>query len=182
MSTSQKAAGPLKWYLQQTQASCHSYNSIRSFTTNCQLRNGVATVEASTSRAAKYNPLTVSFPKGERALLRSGINPIGSRRRRAALKSSDNLPFEHLPYQCFQEARKVLQADREEKLQAIEKERARIARLSVQDPSTIPGGERQKQNRLDSMSRYLERLKILADINDPLVKKRFEDGDGMQKL
>jgi large subunit ribosomal protein L35 len=95
------------------------------------------------------------------------------------LKSADNLPFEQLPYQCFQEARKVLQADREEKLQAIEQERARIARLTAQDASTIPGGERQKQIRLDSMSRYLEKLKILADINDPLTKKRFEDGEGM---
>ena len=29
------------------------------------------------------------------------------------------------------------------------------------------------------MRRELERLKVLADINDPMVKKRFEDGDGM---
>ena len=43
----------------------------------------------------------------------------------------------------------------------------------------IQGGERQKQIRLDSMSRHLEKLKILADINDPLIKKRFEDGEGM---
>ena len=73
----------------------------------------------------------------------------------------------------------MLQADREEKLQAIERERERIVRLTEQDASTITGGEKQKQIRLDSMSRYLERLKILADINDPLIKKRFEDGEGM---
>ena len=73
----------------------------------------------------------------------------------------------------------MLQADREEKLQAIVKERERIARLTAQDASTVPGGEKQKQIRLDSMSRYLEKLKILADINDPLIKKRFEDGEGM---
>jgi hypothetical protein len=136
-------------------------------------------VKTSASPTTKYNPLTVSSPRGERALLRSGINPIGSRRRRAALKSADNLPFEQLPYQCFQEARKVLQADREEKLQAIKQERARISLLTAQDASTIQGGERQKQIRLDCMSRRLEKLKILADINDPLIKKRFEDGEGM---
>jgi len=139
-------------------------------------------VEISAPRTVKYNPLTVSSPRKERALLRSGINPIGSRRRRAALKSTDKLPFEKLPYQCFQEARKVLQADREEKLQAIRAERERIARLTAQDASTVPGGERQKQIRLDSMSRHLEKLKILADINDPLIKKRFEDGEGMSAI
>jgi len=179
MSACQKAARPLQRCLQQVQTSCHSSRSIRRFTTTCQRRNEAATAETSASPTIKYNPLTVSSPRKERALLRSGINPIGSRRRRAALKSADNLPFEQLPYQCFQEARKVLQADREEKLRAIEQERARIARLAAQDASTIQGGERQKQVRLDSMSRHLEKLKILADINDPLIKKRFEDGEGM---
>jgi large subunit ribosomal protein L35 len=76
----------------------------------------------------------------------------------------------------------VLQADREEKLQAIAKERARIAHLTAQDASTVPGGEKQKQIRLDSISRHLEKLKILADINDPLIKKRFEDGEGMHTV
>jgi large subunit ribosomal protein L35 len=112
--------------------------------------------------------------------MKRGIYPIGSRRRRAALRTSDNIPFEQLPYQCFQEARKVLQADRGEKLEAIAKERARIAHLSAQDASSIKGGEAQKQIRLDSMRRHLEDLKILADINDPLIKKRFEDGEGIQ--
>lgn len=182
MSACQKAARPLPRCLQQARTSCHSSRSIRRFTTTCQHRNEAATAESSASPTTKYNPLTVSSPRGERALLRSGISPIGSRRRRAALKSADNLPFEQLPYQCFQEARKVLQADREEKLQAIKQERARIARLTAQDASTIPGGERQRQIRLDSMSRYLEKLKILADINDPLIKKRFEDGEGMHPL
>lgn len=28
------------------------------------------------------------------------------------------------------------------------------------------------------MYKYLEELKVLADINDPVVKKRWEDGDG----
>jgi len=109
--------------------------------------------------------------------MRHGIMPVGSRRRRAALKTSANIPFEQLPYQTFQEARKVLQADRAEKLELIAKERVRIANLIAQDPA-ISGGERNKQNRLDSMRRHLEWLKIQADINDPMIKKRFEDGQG----
>lgn len=111
--------------------------------------------------------------------MRSGILPVGSRRRRAAVKSSDNVPFEQLPYQCFQEARKVLQVDREEKLQQIATQRLRISNLQAQDPATINGGQAVKDRRLDSMRRYMERLKILADINDPMIKKRFEDGEGM---
>ena len=112
--------------------------------------------------------------------MRSGRFPIGSRRRRAALSQSPGIPFDELPYQCFQEARKILIADRAEKLSKIEIERARIARLQEVDPSTFPGGEMYKQRRLKSMIVELEKLKILADINDPNVKRRFEDGLGMQ--
>jgi large subunit ribosomal protein L35 len=183
MSGCQKAARPLTRCLQQANTSSNHVQSLRSFSSTRKCRDEAASLEASSSKP-KFDPraLTVSTPRGERALLRSGINPIGSRRRRAAVQSSDNLPFEQLPYQCFQEARKVLQTDREEKLKAIELERARIARLSAQDASSIPGGEKTKQTRLDSMRRYLERLKILADINDPMIKKRFEDGEGKSFL
>lgn len=69
--------------------------------------------------------------------------------------------------------------DREKKLKLIQTERLRISTLAAQDVSTINGGEIHKQRRLDSMKRYLEHLKIQADINDPLIKKRFEDGEGM---
>ena len=131
----------------------------------------------STSPAPALDPALVSTPKEERQLMRSGIRPIGSRRRRAALQGSANIPFEQLPYQCFQEARKILGADRDEKLQQIETQRARIARLQAQDPA-ISGGEIEKQRRLTSMRKYLDELKILADVNDPVVKKRFEDGEG----
>ena len=110
--------------------------------------------------------------------MKTGVIPIGSRRRRAALKSSDNIPFEQLPYHCFQEARKVLLADREEKLKMIATERLRISYLLAQDASNTAEGELRKQTRLDSMRQHLEYLKIQADINDPLIKKRFEDGEG----
>jgi large subunit ribosomal protein L35 len=123
------------------------------------------------------DPVLVTSPKLERRLLKSGISPIGSRRRRAALQNSQNIPFEQLPYQCFQEARKVLLADRKEKLKEIERQRERIAKLRA-TPAEEAGGERAKQSRLKTFESDLERLKILADVNDPLVKKRFEDGQG----
>lgn len=109
--------------------------------------------------------------------MRQGTFPIGSRRRRAALQSSNNIPFEQLPYQCFQEARKVLLADRAEKLEQIEMMRQRIARLEALS-SEEAGGEQSQKSRLRAMQLHLERLKIHADINDPLVKRKFEDGQG----
>jgi large subunit ribosomal protein L35 len=104
--------------------------------------------------------------------------PVGSRRRRAAIQSSDNVPFEQMPYQCFQEARKILQEDREAKLTQIAEMRKRIAHWQNVSAADC-GGEFAKKGRLVRMQKHLEELKILADINDPLVKKRFEDGQGM---
>ncbi|KAL8692767.1 MAG: hypothetical protein Q9218_002274 [Villophora microphyllina] len=124
------------------------------------------------------DPNTVATPRLERRLLRTtGQQPIGSRRRRAALLTSANIPFEQLPYQCFQEARKLLLADREEKLRQVEEERRKIAKVKAV-PAEKYGGEFAKKGRLVRMQKYLERLKILADINDPVIKKRYEDGDG----
>lgn len=133
------------------------------------------------TEAAKLDPNTVITRRDEKKLIKSGVFPIGSRRRRAALQQSQNIPFEQLPYQCFQEARKILKADREEKLQQIQQQRERIARVEAQDPA-VSGGESQKSVRLTSMRNHLEELKILADINDPIVKKRFEDGKGEKHL
>lgn len=111
--------------------------------------------------------------------MRQGLMPVGSRRRRAALQSAPNIPFEQLPYQCFQEARKVLQTARQEKLEEIRKMREKIARfeaLSVEEA----GGKQVRNSRLGGMKAHLDDLVIKADINDPVVKKRFEDGDGME--
>lgn len=110
--------------------------------------------------------------------MKQGLPPIGSRRRRAAIKTSQNIPFEHLPYQCFQDARAVLQADRQEKLQALQSTLASIKRLEGTPADQLPGGERKKTMRLASLRKHVEELKILADINDPNVKRRFEDGLG----
>ncbi len=109
--------------------------------------------------------------------MRANNPPIGSRRRRVALQETSGIPFEQLPYQCFQEARKILIADREEKLKQIETDRARIIRLRDSDPA-LSGGEARKKQRLKDLVDKLEYLKILADVNDPLVKRRFEDGLG----
>lgn len=113
--------------------------------------------------------------------MRRGTPPIGSRRRRAAASLNANIPFEQLPYQCFQEARKILLDDRAEKLSQIAVQRARIERLQNSDLHTKQG-EAHVQYRLQSMRKELERLKIYADVNDPLVKKRYEDGLGKRDL
>ena len=121
---------------------------------------------------------TTYIPRFERKLMRTGARLVGSRRRRTALAKSPGIAFDQLPYQCFQEARKILIADREQKVKKIETERARIARLKAVDSSTFPGGDIYKQRRLRSMEAELERLKIVADVNDPNVKRKFEDGKG----
>jgi large subunit ribosomal protein L35 len=176
MSGYQRAVKPLSRCLQSTQPQLYA----RTFSSSAANRNEAATksFEEELARKHQWNPEIVSSRRGEKALMKHGILPIGSRRRRAAIMSSPNIPFEQLPYQCFQEARAVLQADREQKLTEIATERARIDRLAAQDVSTVPGGELQKKNRLESMRKHLERLKLLADINDPMIKKRFEDGEG----
>ena len=134
--------------------------------------------EVQTTTQPPPDPATVVTRREEWELFKAGTPPIGSRRRRAAQTQTSDIPFDELPYQCFQEARQVLIAHRAEKLRQIEKERGRIARLQETDPSTISGGERQKTIRLRSMQTQLEELKIHADINDPNVKRRFEDGLG----
>lgn len=136
------------------------------------------TTEKTTSTRTKLDPNTVTSSREERQLMRLGIFPIGSRRRRAAVKTSDNIPFEQLPYLCFQEARKVLLEEREETLQKIKKQRLRISNLLAKDVGNIEGGQERKDSTLRSMKKYLEELKIQADLHDPIVKKRFEDGIG----
>jgi large subunit ribosomal protein L35 len=179
MSACQKAARPLTQYLRLSQASCQSARSIRTFTSSLRSNEEAVTETASFTPTPIYDPETVTSSREEKKLMKTGVFPIGSRRRRAAIKTGENIPFEQLPYQCFQEARKILQADREEKLALIAKERLRISNLMATDPATINGGEKFKQVRLDSMRRHLEYLKIQADINDPLIKKKFEDGQGI---
>ena len=177
MSCSRGRSAPLLQCADQFFHCLPIQRSVRTFSSTAETRD-TAAVESSDS-SPKYDPETVTNRDWERELVASGIYPIGSRRRRAALKTLPNIPFEKLPYQCFQEARAILKADRQEKMQQIENERARIARLVNIDGAALAGGEAGKQRRLRDMRACLEKLKILADINDPLIKKRFEDGQGM---
>lgn len=132
----------------------------------------------------ELDPAQVEKKRDERRLVRrEGVQPIGSRRRRAIMARSaaakaDEIPFEQLPYQCFQEARKFLLEDRKEKLKEIATQTLRIQNLKSQD-AAVSGGDAAKESRLRNMQKHLDELVILADINDPLVKKKFEDGEGM---
>ncbi|KAK5094548.1 mitochondrial 54S ribosomal protein YmL35 [Exophiala xenobiotica] len=152
-------------------------HTIRALSTSCRHAE-----EAQVQRESFYknpNPETAFVPRLERKLVAAGTPPVGSRRRRMAIAQSQGIPFDQLPFQCFQEARKVLIEDRQEKLKQIETMRARVARLQETNGNDLhKGGEPYKQKRLASMRKELEHLKILADINDPNVKRRFEDKKG----
>jgi large subunit ribosomal protein L35 len=129
------------------------------------------------------DPTLVESKRDERRLLRrEGLQPVGSRRRRAvlhrsAMRNVPDVPFEQLPYQCFQEARKILTDDRQEKIKQIETQTLRLKNLLAQDPA-VSGGIEAKERRVRSMRNFINELVILADINDPIVKKNFEDGMG----
>lgn len=113
-----------------------------------------------------------------KALRRAGKNPVGSRRRRAALKEGQGVPFEQMPFQTFQEARKILALDRDVKLKKIESEKIKISNLEAKSGDGSPQADSIKKGRLMAMRKHLEYLKVQADINDPVIKKRFEDRQG----
>ncbi|KAK5994016.1 Large ribosomal subunit mL38-like protein [Cladobotryum mycophilum] len=169
MSRCQAVARPLARHLRQQ---CATITTVRPFTTatpraaEVQVQQTPPLTAPVPTSALDLDPNTV-MPEFEPHLIKAGKMPIGSRRRRVAMRSTQNLPFEQLPYQAFQEARAILAADREAKLGKIREELEKIAAL-----------EQKSADDLASLRRYVERLKILADVNDPLVKKRFEDGLG----
>lgn len=148
--------------------------ATRTFTTTFITRQDIQQ-ETST---CPPDPVTITAQAEQQATSPPNERLAGSRRRRAALQETGSIPFDALPYQCFQEARQILIADRAEKIKQIELERGRLEKLRSTDPSTFRGGVRTKQMKIGSMERHLEKLKIYADINDPNVKRRFEDGRG----
>ncbi|KHJ35572.1 putative mitochondrial 54s ribosomal protein 35 [Erysiphe necator] len=177
MATCASYVSPFARYLKCNLISFNLVGGLKTFRRFSSLSQDV-TIEKNMPIRTKLNPNTVTSRREERKLIRLGIFPIGSRRRRAAVKTSDNIPFEQLPYLCFQEARKILLEEREETLQKIKKQRLRISNLIAQDVSQIMGGQERKDSTLRSMKKYLEELKIQADLNDPIIKKCFEDGKG----
>ena len=185
MAHCERASKPLLQCLRTTSTKglpSLSLQSTRAFQSTAVTHDEEAQTEASSQPFHKApDPTLVSSPRLERRLMRQGVTPVGSRRRRAALQNAPNLPFEQLPYQCFQEARKVLQADRMEKLEGIKKMEDKITRLEALSPEEA-GGKQVQSSRLGGMKVHLEDLMIKADINDPMVKKRFEDGNGTVSL
>lgn len=179
MAHCERASKPLLQCLRSASRGLNSVQlqSTRAFQTTAITREEAQTEAKSEPFHKNPDPSLVSSPRLERRLLRQGVAPVGSRRRRAALQNSDNIPFEQLPYQCFQEARNVLLGDRAEKLKDIQAMREKIARLQAVQPEDAVG-EQSKKSKLRAMELHLESLKVNADINDPLVKKKFEDGQG----
>ncbi|KAK0356390.1 mitochondrial 54S ribosomal protein YmL35 [Friedmanniomyces endolithicus] len=180
--TLQRASRPVAQCIRQSSSTLHA----RTLATT--------TIEPSSTDAAPpppsdpfshtRNPFTASTPAAEKQLAQQKQRPVGSRRRRAALSSTTQIPFTQLPYQAFQEARAFLQEDRREKLEAIGLQRVKLVRLQdqvvvgEQDGEVERRKQREKDNRVRSMGRRLEEMKVMADINDPMVKKKFEDGQG----
>ena len=119
MSALQHSARPL----QAIKCTSRGCSVLRTFTSTTPANEG-ETAQVNTPSSTKpqiLEPHLVHTPRLERKLLREkSVTPVGSRRRRAALQAQNQVPFEQLPYQCFQEARKILKADREEKLKQIE--------------------------------------------------------------
>jgi large subunit ribosomal protein L35 len=128
--------------------------------------------------AMNLDPRTVHTFKQEKQLKQfRRLLPIGSRRRRIAMASTDNVPFSQLPYQCFQEARKVLAEHRRETLDQIATQQERVSTHLKRDPASH-GGELAMRSRIAGMETKIKELKIEADIHDPMIKKTFEDGHG----
>lgn len=133
-------------------------------------------------RAQWLDPNTTTLTWAERKLLKQGINPIGSRRRRAAVRQTPDVPFEQLPYHAYQEARKILAADRLEKLEEMKRAFQKLKAVEAQPAETYRGGVAYKNKRLSSLRRQLWYLMVQADINDPVVKRKFEDGQGKPRM
>lgn len=167
---------------------CQSQSIVRQFSLSTIRNDENTTVQQPGSSEASNSGLdaTLLGQKGRSTddfekFAAEALSPsLGSRRRRAALATATQVPFEQMPYQCFQEARKILNQDREEKIAKIIAQTEKIKRIEATDPSIYRGGEEYKQRRIESLRKEIEELKILADINDPAVKRRFEDGLGMQ--
>jgi len=178
MSALNKGVKPLS-HLPQCRRTIHGLSnlSVRSFSSSQTVRQDELQAQPS-PKVDLLQPHLVHTPRLERRLVtRKNLTPVGSRRRRAALQAiNQQVPFEQQPYQCFQEARKILAADRQEKVQQLDVQRARYNKL--RQLQVEPQNEFSRQQRIQGMEKHLEELKVFADINDPVVKRRFEDGKG----
>jgi large subunit ribosomal protein L35 len=123
------------------------------------------------------DPQTVYTHKQERLLWKNQRRrPIGSRRKRVAMATGAGLAFEQLPYQCFQDARKILADDRNELLDKIKAQSERIDKLKEQQGQSQEVDSNSRVLR--SLAKHVEQLTLEADGRDPVILKTFEDGKG----
>lgn len=78
--------------------------------------------------------------------------------------------IETMPFQTYQLALDVIRKDRQEKLEMIKAEHERMGKMIKYK------GLKPESRAVKSMVRYLEDLKIKADINNPRVKYNFDSG------
>lgn len=81
--------------------------------------------------------------------------------------------IESMPFQAYQLALEIIHEDRAEKLQQIKQTRERLSKALA-----VPGVD-PKARHILSLRRHLDRLKILADANNPRVKYNFDNGISM---
>lgn len=146
-------------------------SNTRSFATSA-LRLDEAGLESISTTPLAPPPLldTDAARRDQQSTNKPGQSSASSRRLRGATRFSKIL---RQPYQCYQEALKIIQADREVKLKQIKLEQERIARVKAQDLS-----QTLRKKKLNAMEKHLEYLKVLTDINDPEIKRRFEERRG----
>lgn len=76
----------------------------------------------------------------------------------------------------------MLAADRLKKLEEIKRAYEKLKALEARPAETYRAGIAHKNKKLYSMRKQLWELKIRADINDPFVRRRWEDGLGKRRM
>lgn len=135
-----------------------------------------------TKTASETAPSAEAIVESLAALSTSDESPsatVTSGGRLRPRSRANTYDWDAMDYHCFQEARRLLAADRADKIRRILEQQALIRHIEAQDGDAVYRcGEKYKQRRLASLRREVHRLKILADINDPEIRRRFEDGLG----
>ncbi|KAF8451872.1 phosphatidylethanolamine-binding protein [Terfezia claveryi] len=78
--------------------------------------------------------------------------------------------IESMPFQAYQLALEIIRGDRIEKLQQIKQTQERLSRALA-----VPGVD-PKARHILSLRKHLDRLRVLADANNPRVKYNFDNG------
>lgn len=79
--------------------------------------------------------------------------------------------IESMPFQTYQFALDYIKKDREFKESLIKESQKKIENIQKKAATGV-----NQSRRLSSLRRYLEYLKIQADINNPRVKYNFDQG------